>query len=67
MRVRAGIGIVLCAVGTIWILQGAMVIRGSGMSGQATWAIIGAVAVVAGLACLAWAARHRRKAGTGSR
>jgi hypothetical protein len=39
-----------------------MVIRGSGMSGQATWAIIGAVAVVVGLACFAWAARHHRRA-----
>ena len=66
MLVRAGIGIVALVVGTVWILQGTMVIRGSGMSGQTTWAILGAVAVVVGLACFAWAARHHRKATTES-
>ncbi len=30
------------------------------MSGQGKWAAIGAVMVVAGLACFVWAARHRR-------
>ena len=34
MWVRAAIGIVLCAVGTVWILQGTKVIRGMGMSGH---------------------------------
>jgi hypothetical protein len=61
MWVRAVIGIVLCAIGTVFILQGTKVIQGSGMSGQGKWAVIGAVVVVAGLACLAWAARHHRK------
>ena len=52
MWVRAVTGIVLCAVGTVWILQGTKVIQGSGMSGQGKWAVIGAVVVVVGLACL---------------
>ena len=30
MWVRAGIGVVLCAVGTVWILQGTKVIQGWG-------------------------------------
>jgi hypothetical protein len=60
MLVRAFIGLVLCAAGTVWILQGTNVIHGSGMSGQGKWGVIGAVAVVLGLACFAWAARHRR-------
>ena len=61
---RAGIGIVLCAVGTVWILQGTKVIQGSGMSGQGMWVVIGTVVVVAGLACFAWAARHHRRRST---
>jgi hypothetical protein len=66
MWVRAGIGVVLCAVGTVWILQGTKVIQGMGMSGQGKWAVIGAVVVVVGLACFAWAARQRRKGTTES-
>lgn len=66
MRARAGIGIVLCAVGAVFILQGTKVIHGSAMSGHAQWAVVGAVAVVAGLACFAWAARHHRKSTTES-
>ena len=31
---RAVVGFVLCAVGTVWILQGTEVIQGSGMSGK---------------------------------
>jgi vacuolar-type H+-ATPase subunit I/STV1 len=57
---RAVVGFVLCAVGTLWILQGTKVIQGSGMSGQGKWAAIGAVVLVAGLACFVWAAKHHR-------
>ncbi len=66
MWVRAVIGIVFCAVGTVWILQGTKVIQGSGMSGQSKWAVVGAVFVTVGLACFAWAARQRRKRTTES-
>jgi hypothetical protein len=57
---RAVVGFVLCAVGTVFLLQGTNVIHGSGMSGQGEWAAIGAVVVVAGLACFVWAAKRHR-------
>jgi hypothetical protein len=60
MWVRAVVGFVLCAVGTVWILQGTKVIQGSAMSGQGKWAAIGAVVVLAGVACFVWAAKHHR-------
>jgi hypothetical protein len=66
MWVRGIIGVVLCAVGTVWILQGTKVIHGMSMSGQSKWAVIGSVVVVMGLVCLAWAARHHRKGTTES-
>jgi hypothetical protein len=62
MWTRVVIGTVLCAVGTVWILQGTNVIHGSGMSGQGKWGVIGAIAVVLGLAFFAWAARRKRGA-----
>ncbi|MBO0714324.1 MAG: hypothetical protein J2P59_06185, partial [Acidimicrobiales bacterium] len=60
------VGVVLCGVGTVWILQGTKVMAGSSMSGESMWAVIGAIVVVAGLACLAWAVRHRRSLTTDS-
>ncbi len=36
-------GAVLALVGLLWILQGLNVVGGSGMSGQAMWAVIGVV------------------------
>jgi hypothetical protein len=60
MWTRAVMGLVLCAVGTVWILQGTNVLHGSSMSAQGQWSVIGSVAVALGLACFAWAARRRR-------
>jgi hypothetical protein len=47
---RRIIGAGLCLIGAVWIGQGVGWIGGSFMSGQATWAVIGAVAVLLGLA-----------------
>ena len=60
MWLRAGIGVLLCAFGAVFILQGTNVIHGSGMSGEGKWAVFGAVLVLVGLACIAWAVRRRR-------
>jgi drug/metabolite transporter (DMT)-like permease len=48
------VGAVLSVVGVVWILQGANVIHGSGMSGHGGYAVLGAVVLVVGAALLAW-------------
>ena len=50
--IRRAIAIVLILVGVVWFFQGIGVIEGSFMTGEALWAVIGAVCVVAGLALL---------------
>ncbi|MGH7876234.1 MAG: hypothetical protein ACRENM_01015 [Candidatus Dormibacteraceae bacterium] len=48
--------VLLVLVGLIWIGQGVGVIKGSFMTGQSRWAVIGAIAVLLGLAvgALSW-------------
>ena len=46
-------GIALIAVGGVWILQGIGVLKGSFMTGDASWSWIGAACVLVGLAILA--------------
>lgn len=46
------IAVVLLVVGVIWFFQGVGVIHGSFMTGEALWAVIGALCVVGGLALL---------------
>lgn len=41
-------GIVLCAIGAVWTLQGLNVLRGSAMSGSSLWGTIGPVVLIAG-------------------
>lgn len=57
---RVVVGIALCLVGGVWIGQGIGAIGGSFMSGQAIWAVIGAVVVVFGVVLLRGGSRNRR-------
>jgi hypothetical protein len=50
--IRRAIAIALIVVGGIWFFQGVGVIEGSFMTGEAVWAVIGSVCVVAGVALL---------------
>jgi asparagine N-glycosylation enzyme membrane subunit Stt3 len=59
--IRGIAGVVLCALGAVWIAQGSGAMSGSGMSGHAPFAVLGGAAVVFGLALLVWAARIRRR------
>ena len=55
----------LIALGGIWVLQGVGTLGGSFMTGQATWAWIGAACVLFGLP-LVVAGRRRSRSRNGS-
>ena len=61
MRVALVIGIVLCAVGAVWIGQGIGTIHGSFMTGEEIWAVIGGATLLVGIALLSGVARVRRR------
>jgi hypothetical protein len=63
MRVRLVIAVVLLVVGAVWIGQGVGVIEGSFMTGEAVWAVIGAIAVLFGVALLIGVRRARQGGG----
>jgi hypothetical protein len=58
--IRVVVGALIAIVGAVWIGQGVGWIEGSFMTGDAWWAVIGAVCLVAGLALVAVALRARR-------
>jgi hypothetical protein len=53
VRTRRIIGVILVLIGGVWFGQGIGAIHGSFMTGQALWAVIGAVAVFFGISLLA--------------
>jgi hypothetical protein len=52
MWIRRVVAIVLLVVGVVWFFQGVGVIEGSFMTGEAVWAVIGALCVAAAVALL---------------
>ena len=56
---RLALGVMLVVVGAIWTLQGLGVLGGSAMSGVTTWAVIGPVVAVAGVALVVTSRRRR--------
>ncbi len=61
MRTRRIIGLVLVATGGVWIAQGSGALRGSFMTGEGMWTVIGVIAVLFGFALLVGVARDRRR------
>jgi hypothetical protein len=53
-------GLVLCAVGVLWILQGANVAKGSMMTGHPIYGVLGGIVALIGLYLLYGAWRLRR-------
>jgi hypothetical protein len=58
--IRIVVALVLLVVGVVWFGQGIGLIGGSFMTGEAVWAVIGAVAVLFALALLRGAQRARQ-------
>ena len=52
MRPRFVIGVAACLVGAVWIGQGVGAIGGSFMTGEAIWAVFGAIAVLVGVSLI---------------
>jgi len=59
VRARFVIGVLLFLVGAVWLGQGVGWIGGSFMTGQAVWAVIGAIAILLGVALLRGVRRER--------
>lgn len=59
---RLGVGLLVGLLGVVWLGQGLNVIKGSFMTGQPQWAVIGAVLLVIAT-WLLWGARARFRAG----
>jgi len=57
--VRLIIGALLVLVGAVWILQGIGLLKGSFMTSEAVWAIIGVVCVAIGAVLLRGGRRVR--------
>ena len=51
------VGLLLVAMGLVWMLQGLGVIGGSAMSGQTLWAVVGPIVALVGAALLFRGAR----------
>jgi hypothetical protein len=62
IRTRTILAIILVALGLVWVGQGTGLLKGTGfMVGDARWAVIGGICVVAGLV-LGWLEMRRRSA-----
>jgi hypothetical protein len=59
--IRGIAGVVLLALGALWIAQGSGAMHGGGMDGHSSFAVLGGVVVVVGLLLIGWAARVRRR------
>jgi hypothetical protein len=59
--VRRIVGVVLVAIGGVWIAQGSGALHGSFMTGEALWTVIGILAVLFGIALLLGVAREHRR------
>jgi len=66
MRTRIVVGVLMCVVGGVWFMQGIGVLKGSFMTGEALWTVIGAVLIVFGLRLVVRGARPGRQSASGT-
>ena len=53
------VGLLLVAMGLVWMFQGLGVIGGSAMSGHTLWAVVGPIVALGGLALVLRGSRRR--------
>jgi hypothetical protein len=56
------IGVVFCLMGLLWMLQGADVAKGSGMTGHGEWIVFGGMLAAVGVYLILVDRRLRREA-----
>jgi len=58
---RVVVGLLLCLLGGVWFMQGIGVLKGSFMTGEAFWTVVGAILLVLGLRMLVTAVRPGKR------
>jgi len=58
--IRIVFGVLLAAIGAVWIAQGTGALHGSFMTGEAIWAVIGGLCVIAAIALVTSGVRLQR-------
>jgi hypothetical protein len=56
-RGRLLVGVLMCVVGAVWFFQGIGVLKGSFMTGQGLWTVVGVILFAVGLRMIV-RARH---------
>ena len=59
VSIRTVLAVLLLVVGAVWIGQGIGIIKGSFMTGEGVWAVIGSINVLFAFALLRGASRER--------
>jgi hypothetical protein len=62
MRTRLIVGVLMCIVGGVWFTQGIGVLKGSFMTGQGIWTLIGVILIGFGLRMIMRAVRGEQAA-----
>jgi hypothetical protein len=66
MVTRLVVGVLLCIVGGVWFLQGIGVLKGSFMTGEAFWTVVGVILLALGLRMIMRAARIGKRPASGT-
>ena len=61
MLIRRIVGVILLAIGGVWIAQGTGALGGSFMTGESLWTVIGVIFALFGIALLIGAARDTKR------
>jgi len=61
MLIRLVPGVLLIAIGAVWIAQGLDVLKGSAMTGHSQYALLGAVAAAVGVGLVVWGVAVRNR------